>query len=199
MRNKRDLEVVLPVAVIIIFIIFMLLFTDETAQEEKSNIETTEKSNALIEELTVPRVQATEQDELTKLWEVPLDTELQIYIQAICRNSDIEPELIVAMCEKESQYDPKAVGDDGNSIGLLQIQPRYHWERMERLNCQDLYNPYDNVTVALDILEELWSKYGKVEMVLMAYNGGCAYAEEQQWVSQYALDVINRTRELKKE
>lgn len=205
MRNKKDLEVVLPVAVIIIFIIYMLLFTDKTAQEEKNNsiettseMSTTEQDKADVEELTVSNVQATEPVK-NKLWDVPLEEELQIYINVICRNSPITPETIVAMCEKESQYNTAAVGDNGNSVGLLQIQPRYHQERMERLNCLDLRNPYDNVTVALDILEELWSKYGKIEMVLMAYNGGCAYAEEQQWVSQYALDVMNRARELKKD
>ena len=204
MRNKKDLEVVLPVAVVIIFILYMLLYAETTSQEEENNIETTSKMSitkhdkADVKELTVPNVQATEPIKNNKLWDVPLEEELQIYINVICRNSPIAPETIVAMCEKESQYNTAAVGDNGNSIGLLQIQPRYHQERMERLNCPDLCNPYDNVTVALDILEELWFKYGKIEMVLMAYNGGCAYAEEQQWVSQYALDVMNRTRELKK-
>lgn len=135
---------------------------------------------------------------LDKLWDVPLEAELQIYIDALCVNSPIEPEIILAMCERESQYTPDAVGDNGNSIGLLQINPKWHGERMDRLDCPNLLNPYNNVTVALDFLGELYVKYeGAMALVLMAYNGGCAYAERQTEPSDYAVFVLNRAAELR--
>ena len=203
MRYKGDLQVILPVVTVILFIVCMLVFTKEsdeevsvetTTFEETSENITKEPGKVEVEEITVSTVQVAEPD---YLWEVPLDEELQEYIKAICHFSDIEPEIIIAICEKESGCNPAAVGDNGNSIGLMQIQPKWHSERVKKLGCTDLTDPYGNVTVGLDILEELWDKYGKIEMVLMAYNGGCAYAERQQWVSQYALDIMNRSRELK--
>ena len=53
-------------------------------------------------------------------------------------SKDIDPFLIFAIAERESGLNPNAVGDNGASIGLMQIQPRWSRERMKRLEVADL-------------------------------------------------------------
>lgn len=134
-----------------------------------------------------------------KLWAVPLEEDLQLHIAALCEEYHIQPELVLAVIEQESQYNPEAIGDSGNSLGLMQIQPYWHGERIQQLGCDDLLDPYQNVTVGVDILAEKLAK-GSTEWALMAYNGGNQYADALQArgeVSEYAETVIMLAEELK--
>lgn len=111
--------------------------------------------------------------EINIFYAVPLDDELQIFIINLCEERNINPTIIFAMIETESQYDIDAMGDRGNAYGLLQVQPRWHYERIKRLGCTDLLDPEQNVTVAVDYLVELIAYYdGNVEMAIVAYNAG---------------------------
>lgn len=81
-------------------------------------------------------------------------------------------DLVVALIEKESGYKFDKVGDDGHSIGYMQIYEECHRDRMERLNVTDLTNPYQNVLVGIDYLSELIERYGTIQDALAAYNYG---------------------------
>ena len=132
-------------------------------------------------------------------YDVPLSEDLQDYIFTLCKEHDIDPALVIAMIKCESSYKARAVGDNGNSLGLMQIQPRWHQKRMDRLNCPDLLDPYQNVTVGIDILSDYFDTGKPVEWVLMAYNGGRAYANrklEAGEVSTYATKVLAYKDEL---
>lgn len=134
-----------------------------------------------------------------KLCDIPLDEELQIWVFDYCKDKHINPYLVFAMCERESQYKADAVGDSGNSLGIMQIQPKWHQERMDRLGCTDLLNPYQNVTVGIDILLDLYSKNDDTAWVLMAYNGGVAYANRHYYagnISEYAEYIMARAEEM---
>lgn len=134
------------------------------------------------------------------LCDIPLDAELQIWVFDYCKDKKLNPYLIFAMCERESQYKADAVGDSGRSLGIMQIQEQWHQERMDRLGCTDLLNPYQNVTVGIDILLDLYSKNEDTAWVLMAYNGGVAYADryyEAGNISEYAEGIMARAEELK--
>lgn len=128
-------------------------------------------------------------------YDVPLTRELQDHIFAECEKHGIDPAIVIAMCYRESSYDADAVGDNGRSFGLMQIQRRYHEERMKRLGVTDLLDPMQNVTVGIDFLAELLEKYGDVEKALTAYNRG-HYAGA---VTQYAVIVVETAEELKDE
>lgn len=127
------------------------------------------------------------------LYNVPLDDDLQYYIIDQSQAHGIDPAIIFAMCYRESTYNANCIGDNCNSYGLMQIQPKWHGERMERLNCTDLLDPYDNITVGLDYLCELLSRYdGDMEKALVAYNQGSFKGT----VTQYAKDVMEKAGEL---
>ena len=132
-------------------------------------------------------------------FDVPLPHELQDFIFAECEKYNIAPAIIIAMIERESNYRPDAIGDNGNSFGLMQVQPKWHEERMRRLGCMDLLNPYENIKVAIDFIIELRNINSELAWVLMAYNGGQAHADKHGFagtMSNYAAYVINRAREL---
>lgn len=135
---------------------------------------------------------------------VPLDIELQAHIINECSAYDIDPAIIFAMIDKESDFDSEAVGDGGSSFGLLQIKQKFHQERMERLAVTDLLNSYQNVVVGIDYLGELLGQYdGNMEKALMSYNAGPTGAYKH-WFSKgiysngYSQEVLENSRILTK-
>ena len=166
-----------------------------------------ESETVVLEEVTVdivaePTTGEQTTQEIIQLYDVPLDEDLQLYIMDICNNANISAALVIAMIERESNYNASVVGDNGKSLGLMQIQPRYHQWRMDELGGGDWFNPYDNVAVGVHILKGLFDKYGDdVYMVLMAYNGGNSYAKKMASkgiTSEYAIEVDARAAELER-
>lgn len=127
------------------------------------------------------------------LYDVPLDDELQLFIIQECEEHHIEPEIILAMIERESQFTADIVGDNGNSFGYLQIQPRWHYQRMLDLDCTNLLDPQQNVTVGIDLLSDLVDRYeGNIAKALTAYNQGSFKGT----VSEYAKAVLEKAGEI---
>lgn len=130
------------------------------------------------------------------LYDVPLAADLQIHIIETCEEHHIDPAIVMAMAYRESGFNAEAIGDGGDSYGLLQIQPRWHYGRMERLGCTDLIDPFQNVTVAVDYLAEQIDRYdGDVAKALVAYNQGSFY----ETITDYALAVLDMAEELRGE
>ena len=126
-----------------------------------------------------------------------INSSLGEWIIEYSASKNIDPFLIFAIAERESGLNPNAVGDNGASIGLMQIQPRWSRERMKRLEVADLREPRGCVKVAIDILLEYKEKDSDLYFVLMAYNGGIAYAKRNiDTPSDYALKVSDRAVEL---
>ena len=112
--------------------------------------------------------------------DIPLDFDTQACLRAACEESGVPFELALAVIRQETNYQ-NVDGDSGNSIGYMQVQPRWHQERMDRLGVTDLSNPYGNFRVGCDYLADLMRKY-TVEEALTAYNSGrpgeSAYADQ---------------------
>lgn len=140
-------------------------------------------------------------EEKPRFFDVPLDEDLQTYIFELSEDIGIDPAIVIAIIEKESNYDASAVGDHGRSLGLMQIQLRWHTARMAELGCDDLLDASQNVCVGIDILEDLLEEGESIEWVLMAYNGGQVYADRlasEGRVSEYAVKVIEMANELER-
>lgn len=134
-------------------------------------------------------------------YDIPLDDELQDYIIETSEERGVNPVIIIAMIKRESQFDIDVIGDKGKAFGLMQIHPRWHSDRMEKLGVTDLLDPYQNVTVGIDIMAELLDGGESVEWALMAYNGGYAHANrhiEAGTLSGYATDVLEFAEELER-
>lgn len=118
------------------------------------------------------------EEENVSYFDVPLDHALQDHIFKLCDEKNIDPAIVIAMIERESRFTTDVIGDNGNSFGLMQIQPRWHQGRMDSLGCTDLLDPYQNVTVGIDLLSELVETEDSIEWALMAYNSGPGLASE---------------------
>lgn len=137
---------------------------------------------------------------------------VQIYTFIVCKQYGVDYEMVFALIELESKCVYDAEGDGGDSIGYMQIQEKWHEERMHRLAVYDLKNPFQNILVGVDILAEIQEKIiargTAPEMVaadtLAAYQYGMQGAQRNLWdngVHLYAYNqaILDRAEELRQE
>ena len=119
------------------------------------------------------------------------------YIKEASEQYHICPEMIMAIVEHESSG--QADARNGSCKGLMQINEKYHSDRMERLGVADIYDPYGNILVGCDYLAELFAEYEDMSIVLMKYNGTSG-AETRGYENRtkYADGIIKRTMELER-
>ena len=193
-------KIVLTVCVVMVSVILVVSAAPAETSEDVV-YSTTEKSTPLAPEITIAEPTAnipetttaeTEPPETILYYNVNLSEYVQDVIFAKCEKYNIPPEIVIAMIERESQFKQYAIGDDGRSFGLMQIQPKHHLQRMIDLGCTDLFDPVQNVTVGIDILAEQYIKYGDIAKALVAYNGG----SYKGTITNYAKTVIARANEL---
>ena len=201
--NRTTLKIAIIIFFTIIYIIpFMLLGVkngqaNELPSAEPTAIKTIQVSASVSNDETTSF--PMEESESSRYFDIPLDDKLQDYIFKLCDEHKIEPSIVIGMIEMESNFDASAVGDNGESFGLMQIQPRWHQERMKKLKCDDLLDPYQNVAVGIDYLADLYSTGKQTEWVLMAYNGGASYANDSMnegVISEYAETVLMNSKNL---
>ena len=151
-------------------------------------VEYSEASDNIVEPEPEPKID---------IYPVNLDADLQRYIIETCEEYMINPSIIIAMCFYESSFNADAIGDNGECMGLMGISPRWCWPEMEKLNCTDMRDPYQNVTVGIDILAQKMAKYdGNPEMALMSYNAGDAGAhrlwfDKGIYSTTYSSNIMN--------
>ena len=147
-----------------------------------------------------PEVKAAETK--VTLYNVPIDIELLDHIQGLSADYEIPVELVLAVIEIESSFNEKAVSSVG-AKGLMQIIPKYHTDRMNRLKCTDLFDPKQNVTVGVDFLAELIEKNnGNLNKALTAYNFGqnganrifFSKGKESSFYSQNVLEIAEKIK-----
>lgn len=103
--------------------------------------------------------------------DVPLSYELQDFLQTACSEFGIRHELALAVIETETGFN-NLVGDNGNSIGYFQIQPRWCGALMAEIGVTDLTEPYQNFRTGCAILRQWLDKYGNERDALTAFNSG---------------------------
>jgi len=123
--------------------------------------------------------------------DIPLEAETQWAIFEAC---EYDPGLfcfLMAIGQHESRFNPDTQGDGGDSLGVFQINTRWHTGRMEAIGVTDLTDPVQCAAVALDYLRELVSRYGfepESEALLMAYNMGPGGARKALNAGQTSTD-----------
>lgn len=130
---------------------------------------------------------------------------VQAYLWCLCEERGINYYVVVALIERESRYQWDATGDDGNSKGYMQIYENWHKERMEAEGVTDLYNPYGNIRVGLNFLQELTGGGVNADYhyVLMSYNMGESRAKALYkkgiYSTEYSIGILQRAQELQQE
>ena len=105
----------------------------------------------------------------TEVQDTWISDEYLHYINEICEEYCICPELVMAIIERESSGQADAV--NGDCKGLMQINEPYHTDRMKRLGVTNLFDPYGNILVGVDYLSELAAEFEDIAFVLDIYSG----------------------------
>jgi soluble lytic murein transglycosylase-like protein len=129
-----------------------------------------------------------------------VSAELQRIVDSAASRSAISAQLIHAVIETESQYEPKAVSTRG-AIGLMQLLP----STAKRFGAQDPFDPGQNVSAGAAYLKWLMGYFGDdLELVLAGYNAGeqavvragrkiPPYAETQAYVKKVMATLQRAT------
>ena len=90
------------------------------------------------------------------------------YVQEHSNRQSLRPELVRAVIQVESGYNPRALSPKG-AMGLMQLMP----ETARMLGVQRPYDPEQNIRGGTRYLRLLLDKYqGNEELALAAYNAG---------------------------
>lgn len=102
---------------------------------------------------------------------ISLDDDLQIYLEERCAEYDLDFFVMASLMFSESSFRKKAVGDNGNSIGLFQIN-KVWWDVMADKGL-DVNEPMDNIEIGLMIFSEYLGKAdGDYEKAIQYYKCG---------------------------
>lgn len=119
------------------------------------------------------------------------------YTYDICEkyNYDFYPDLpllIQAIIEIESNYIPTA-RSSANCIGLMQTSEYWQADRAARLGVTDMWDPYGNILVGTDFLQDLYFNYANKDMILslMMYNMDFSDARKIRKAGSQTLYVTN--------
>lgn len=109
---------------------------------------------------------------------------------------NICPEAIQAICWKESRF--KADVESDGCVGIMQVAPKWHKDRMERLGVTDLKDIRQNMTVAVDYLSELVRDEEDMEEALMRYHGESKISEKLNSgeMSEYVESILTLSAQL---
>jgi soluble lytic murein transglycosylase-like protein len=110
----------------------------------------------------------------------------------IARRHGVAENLVQAVIEVESRYDPFAVSPRG-AMGLMQLMPK----TASRLAVTDVFDPVQNVDGGVRYLKELLERYsGQVRLALAAYNAGEDAVERYSGIPPYreTIDYVRRVQ-----
>lgn len=88
-------------------------------------------------------------------------------IAAEAQRQGVDPSLAIEVAMNESSLNPSAIGDDGKSIGLFQLQA----STAAQLGV-DPYDVNQNIQGGITYLRQLLARYGEPAKALAAYNWG---------------------------
>lgn len=119
---------------------------------------------------------------------ISLDDDLQIFLEERCAEYDLDFWLMASLMFSESSFRTKAVGDNGNSVGLFQINKCW-WGEMEKKGL-DVNEPKDNIEIGLIIFSQYLDKAdGDVEKAIQYYKCGPSRGKKL-WNQGKKLSVI---------
>ena len=116
---------------------------------------------------------------------IPLSDELQEELYEASKEFGVDYYVMVALIDKETRF-KNVLGDNGNSYGYCQIQPKWWYGLMTEIGATDLSVPKDNFRTACAIMAQLMNKYHSLEGALVAYNQGYYKGNS----TQYSREII---------
>jgi len=131
---------------------------------------------------------------------LPLVREIASAVALNARAFDRDPDFILAIMSRESNFDPEAVSSAG-ALGLMQIMP--HWLKIVGPE-DDLTLPSVSVRRGMQIYAYYEKEFGNdMEKALTAYNRGSGpvwkdMANDREWRNGYSDKVLKTYSRLKR-
>lgn len=105
----------------------------------------------------------------------------------------LDPTLVLAVIAVESRFNPVAASEQG-ALGLMQVVPRFHMDKLAALGVTALLRPEANIAVGVRILKDAMKRGGTdVAAGLQYYNG--AVDDDTR---AYANRVLDEQRRLER-
>jgi soluble lytic murein transglycosylase-like protein len=101
-------------------------------------------------------------------------------VQEHSQKHSLRPELVRAVIQVESGFDPQATSPKG-AMGLMQLMP----DTARSLGVVNAYDPEDNIRGGTAYLRQLLNKYGSEQLALAAYNAGPGAVDRYDGVPPY--------------
>jgi hypothetical protein len=124
---------------------------------------------------------------------------VQVYIFCLCREYGLDSSMVFAIIEYESGYHYDAKSSAG-AVGYMQIMYKWHGDGV--ISEDELLNPYTNIRIGLQYLNELKEEFDTEEEILTAYNYGASGAKKlwgdgENHSSEYAEKVMEIEERIK--
>jgi soluble lytic murein transglycosylase-like protein len=108
--------------------------------------------------------------------------EIHPYIEDAARRTAVDPELVHAIIQVESDYNPNAVSRKG-ALGLMQLIPA----TAQRFGVENTFDPRQNIEGGVNYLRYLLDLFnGDLALSLAAYNAGENAVRRHQGVPPYS-------------
>lgn len=122
---------------------------------------------------------------------ITLSTDLFYPLNWLCYTHSVEPHLVLALIQQESAFNPSAVGDNGQSFGLMQLHLQgagYGYQP------EDLLLIPINLRIGIQYLSDMIEVTGYVAGGLSAYNQGLAGFRRRgpEINAQYVAEILAR-------
>tara|TARA_Y100000593_G_scaffold204_1_gene436 strand:- start:1518 stop:2090 length:573 start_codon:yes stop_codon:yes gene_type:complete len=114
---------------------------------------------------------------------------LLIYINGLCKEYDVNYNLVKSVISIESAWNYKA-RSHAKAHGLMQI--RSICAKEFNTPHSEMYDPYVNVTVGIMYLSKLLKEFPDVESALVAYNEGPTYTRKYKEDYIYSSKYVNK-------
>ncbi|HEX2986215.1 MAG TPA: transglycosylase SLT domain-containing protein [Caproiciproducens sp.] len=133
-------------------------------------------------------------------YDVPLSHDLQNYLFNQCEDRNVQPDLVIALMDVESHYNPKLISRT-NDYGLMQINICHKDFLKKELKVSDLLDEKQNIKAGVYMLSGIVNKYSDMNQALMVYNCGESGARKLWkngvYSTSYSRKVLAKLDEIK--
>ena len=101
-------------------------------------------------------------------------------IEETCSRHGVDPQLVKALIQVESNYNHLAVSRKG-AMGLMQLMPG----TASRYGVKSAFDPHENVDGGVRYLKDLLELFGDKQLALAAYNAGEGAVQRVNGIPEY--------------